>query len=385
MKARIFAAVLASLMMLSALALVPVRADKSGDFEYKIIGGGATITKYTGSASKLTIPDTLGGKPVKELGEWSFSMSETLTSVTIPKSVTVIANSAFFECSKLTRITIPAGVKTIGANAFWNCSSLTGIDVDSKNKEYKSIDGVLYDYDLTKLIVCPAGTKLTSIKVPDGVTEIDYSAFYFCISLKSVTIPDSVTKIGEFAFAYCLALESVKLPAGIKALASCSFSPCPKLTSIDIPAGVTEIGESAFAGCESLKSVTIPYTVKTVGAGAFSSCPSLNEVHYSGSESDWNRINISDQGNDDLKSAKVIYNQKEVTETATDSETDRHVDTTAHNTRSKDTDSDKGRTADDDFDHSLRTIFFVLTALAVAIFAAIIVLTVVIAKKKKNN
>ena len=102
-------------------------------------------------------------------------------------------------CSSLTSVTIPDSVTEIGEYAFDGCTSLTSINVSKQNPNYTSIDGILYDKEGTTLICCPAGTEKSSVTIPDSVTSIEGLAFYECTSLTSVTIPDSVTTIGGWA------------------------------------------------------------------------------------------------------------------------------------------------------------------------------------------
>ena len=97
----------------------------------------------------------------------------SLTSITVPNSVTSIEPATFEECRSLTSITIPNSVISIGYRAFSQCSSLT------------------------------------SITVPNSVKSIGDFAFYDCYSLTSITIPNSVTSIGEGAFLNCRSLTSI--------------------------------------------------------------------------------------------------------------------------------------------------------------------------------
>jgi len=126
------------------------------------------------------------------------------------------------RCSSLTSITIPNGVTEIGNCAFDGCSSLT------------------------------------SINIPDGVTEIGSWAFSGCSSLKSINIPESVTKIVGGAFLHCSSLISVTIPYGVTEIGGFAFYGCSSLTSINIPGGVTEIRNYSFSGCSSLELVIIP-------------------------------------------------------------------------------------------------------------------------------
>ena len=138
-----------------------------GDYLYKeLADGNVEITGYTGKASALSIPSTLGGKKVTTIGVRAFQNCTSIKNVTIPDSVTSIAIYAFQSCSGLTSITIPNGVKIIKASTFQNC------------------------------------TGLTSVTIPKSVTEIEPQAFLNCDSLKTVTIPSSVVKISDHAFGY---------------------------------------------------------------------------------------------------------------------------------------------------------------------------------------
>ncbi|MBR4720542.1 MAG: leucine-rich repeat domain-containing protein, partial [Clostridia bacterium] len=130
------------------------------------------------------------------IGERAFEGCYSLTTITIPDSVTSIGEAAFRDCNSLTSITIPDSVTSIGDDAFRNCESLTSITIPDS---VTSIGGSAFSY-------C---RSLTSITIPDSVTSIGEGAFYGCRSLTSITIPDSVTSIGERAFFWCSNLTDV--------------------------------------------------------------------------------------------------------------------------------------------------------------------------------
>ena len=274
------------------------------------------VTAYTGDNEAVSIPQqvTYEGTTytVTRIGDHAFSHCTGLTSVTIPNSVTEIGLQPFFGCLNLTDIivdpenssycsidgvlydkevsilincpegkkgslTIPSSVTTIGINAFSACSNLTDIIVDPENSSYCSIDGVLYDKEVSVLIKCPEGKK-GDLNIPSSVTTIGDYAFYYCERLKSVTTPNSVKTIGQWAFAYCTGLTSVTIPYSVTTIGDNVFYYCERLKSVTIPNSVKTIGQWAFAYCTGLTSVTIPYSVTTIGNSAFLACSNLTDI-----------------------------------------------------------------------------------------------------------
>ena len=180
-----------------------------------------------------------------------------LTRVTIPDSVTSIGDCAFSLCDSLTSITIPDSVEQIGTNPFTVCSALKSISVSPEHPYFATIDGVLFRKADKALISYPAGISSSTYTIPQGITAIGDSAFYYCDSLTSVSIPDSVTSIGDNAFYFCESLTSVTIPDSVTAIGDSAFSYCDSLTSVSIPDSVTAIGNRAFYYCDSLTSVSI--------------------------------------------------------------------------------------------------------------------------------
>ena len=228
----------------------------SSDYEYTLLDDGtAEITGYNGNDKNLTIPDQLDGHPVAAIGDSAFSFCSSLTSVSIPDSVT-----------------------EIGANPFSYCDNLTKIIVSPDHPSLAVIDGVLFSKPDKRLICYPAGKQGTAYQIPSGIQIIGEDAFYECSSLTSVSIPDSVTAIGDDAFSFCSSLASASIPDSVAAIGNSAFSFCSSLTSVSIPDSVTAIGNSAFSFCSSLSSVSIPDSVTAIGVNPFILCEKLTKI-----------------------------------------------------------------------------------------------------------
>lgn len=127
-------------------------------------------------------------------------------------------------------------------------------------------------------------TDVAVINIPQSVTTIEESAFYYCDKLTSITIPDSVTSIGPRAFAWCNGLESVTFGKGIESIPDFCFNHCASLTSLVIPKEITQIGVRAFSYCETLNEIDLSSGVTQIGERAFSGCPELKFAIFGNNE-----------------------------------------------------------------------------------------------------
>ncbi len=191
------------------------------------------------NCENLVIPEG-----VTSIKEEAFDGNEKISSISFPESLETIGNSAFSGCTgitkitlneeledigynafrgtKLTKIKIPYNVNFIGASAF-NCE----IEVDPMNTKFDDLDGILYDYNETGLIIYPSSKRDEHYDVPDDIIKISYFAF-----------EDSC-------------LHSISLPKSIKTLETHIFNGCANLTLLKInvedPEEI-EIDENCFEG-----------------------------------------------------------------------------------------------------------------------------------------
>ena len=251
--------------------------------------GDSAFSDCTGLIS-VTMPDGVTG-----IGESAFSGCTGLADVSMPEGVTSIGASAFSGCAALTGIAIPQSVTGIGNLAFSGCTELAAINVAYGNIYYSSVDGLLYNDDITTLILCPQG-KAGEVILPSGLTAIAASALSGCAKLNAVTIPQYVAAIGNNAFSGCVNIAvtvytnivrawspvfadaaglTVNLTNNVTGIDQDAFTGCTGLIAISIPDGITGIGISAFSGCTGLYSITIPSKITRINDSVFSGCTRL--------------------------------------------------------------------------------------------------------------
>lgn len=269
-----------------------------------------TITGYGGTDTVVVIPSKINGVTVETIGNAAFRDS-SVTSVTIPASVTEIGSNAFAGCTNLTSV-----------NYEGDWSNLT---IQSGNPAVQdAANAPLFDFeftpDNTAVIVtnykyngAAADVTIPSRYKGKPVTTIGHAAF-FNSAVTSVTIPDSVTSISDSAFVNCPQLTNISIPNSVTYIGFSAFNSCTSLKSITLPSSLSTIQSYAFCNCGNLETIRIPVSVTSIGNCAFADCPSLMTVTYPGSKTQWD--DITKGSNNDVLENHLICAKLEATFTA---------------------------------------------------------------------
>jgi hypothetical protein len=232
-------------------------AANYGDFTYEQItlgGGGSApsesyiqITKYNGSATSVSFPSSINGLPVKVLGSGValFNVENTVTSLTIPSTVTYIGDGACSSCTGLTSITIPNSVTSIGVRAFSDCIQLKQVTMSS------------------------------------NLTNLGGAAFYGCSNLTDITIPTKLLVLEDSVFE-STGLTSITVPDNIQSIRLLAFARCLSLEKVYLGNGVSVIGVGAFVGCLNLKTIVFGQNVNIIGDGIVYNCSNLESIYFLG-------------------------------------------------------------------------------------------------------
>lgn len=216
----------------------------------KKIDGTSTFMNCT-SLTSVSLPEDM----VYFYG-YTFEGCTSLKSITLPKKLDCIMTNAFAGCVSLTSLYIPASVSEIGRDAFEGCSGITSFHVDEANQNYSSEGTVLFNKDKTRLIYA-LGQIEGDYKVPATVRDINEWAFRDQSRVLSVSLPEGLTQVQMYLFDGCTNLQSVSLPKSLKSIEYAAFKGCSSLASLSIPAATENISEGAFEGCTGVTSFNV--------------------------------------------------------------------------------------------------------------------------------
>ena len=310
------------------------------DFQYNVIAGNAYVTQYTGTATNVVVPSTLGDFPVIQIEPHAFYNNTTMKTLTLSEGITTLANEAILNCSELETINYPSTLSmdfsgNTGLSSLpMYCYKLKNINVAEGNKYMKDVDGILYTADMKTVVQCPPAYTNSSVTIPNGVETIAPCAFQDCINIKKVIMPNTVKVICHWAFNWAnnlteinisencesiypfafanTGLKEISIPAATINIENSAFGMgcyLEKITvdsdnpvyyvengvlrsdtvlnkylygrnesSYIIPEGIESIGQYAFENATNLKSITLPTTLDSIWPGAFQGCTGLTHV-----------------------------------------------------------------------------------------------------------
>ena len=246
---------------------------------FAIIGGAVFTSQFSAFAHETVNQNTVNNTTslsdsyeykINEDGTAEITKYTGLESeLTIPSEldgykVCKIAEGTFFHCENLSSITVPDSVTEIKTGAFGEC------------------------------------TNLTDIKLSENLTHIDDGVFHDCINLKSIVLPNSLKLMAKGVFENCTSLEEIKLPDNLNSIGVWSFKNCSNLKSIVVPDSVTNISNMAFENCTNLEKIVIPTNVSWISTDTFKNCDKVTIYGYGGSYAqtyaDENNIPFVDMG-----------------------------------------------------------------------------------------
>ena len=196
-----------------------------------------------------------------------YSNRSSITSVIIFDGVTSIGRSAFYNCSSLTSLTVPPSVTSIGSNAFYGCWTMESLYITDLaawcniSQSDSSAPFIRNSYDNYRgggnLYI--NGVHVTTLTIPDGITEIPYRAFSGFAGITSIQF-NQVTTIGLSAFSSCHGLTEVMIQEGVTTINTSAFRYCSNLQSISIPASAMSLGDYILSNCKEITDIYVHWT-----------------------------------------------------------------------------------------------------------------------------
>lgn len=212
-----------------------------GDWTYKTITGGVSITAYSGSDATITLPTTITHNnttyKVRAVDMLAFEDNQTLEFLTIPAQITKLGYLSFYRCVNLKQITFQGDITLSDSTSPFKGAGVNG-------------DGVTVIFE----------EGVTSI--PDNLFSGSDKSSYLYANIVKVQLADSVTTIGGLAFGNCYYLKDFKLSNQLTSIGDKAFQNCESLTTLDFPKTLSELGYGAYNGCTALTEIKINSNVE---------------------------------------------------------------------------------------------------------------------------
>lgn len=291
----------------------------SEDLMYQCVDGFASVFKVVSARSTYLIPTTVynHGAPyiVDRIASTSsanmhngvFSNLLSITSITLPVTLTNIGKDAFYGCANLQTVSLPSTLESIGDYAFYGCTSLhlnalpPGI-VKIGNRAFMNTPITVSVLPATLLSIGESAFRSTNVGIgiiPMSVTAVGQSAFadadYItrmeftqptqvaigvlasCGGMTSVVFPDGLVSVPASVCEDCTSLTSARVPSTVTSISQGAFQGCTALTGIQLPDGLKVISQNGFNG-SGLTSITLPKDLTQIQSDAFKECTALDRV-----------------------------------------------------------------------------------------------------------
>lgn len=218
----------------------------------------STVLNIQNGAFKncLALEDVALGDGFSILRTETFAGCVALRSIDIPNGVLKVEERAFDGCTSLQTVWIGSQVDSIHTFAFSGCIGMEHFEVDWRNTNYSSRDGVLYNASRQELV-----------RYPIGRSDTHY------------TVPYRVKNLREYALSGCVHLEQLGFENGLQVVGDYAISQCNKLAEVDFPLSLIAVGNGAMKDCPALRHVLFEAGVKRLGSRIFEGCPALSDVH----------------------------------------------------------------------------------------------------------
>jgi hypothetical protein len=253
------------------LKLYTAEPVTDGLYTYLAARGQAIITATSCGHGNITIPDSLGGNPVKVIGSSVFAECDNITSITIPATVTSIGMFGLVTANPLTSAHFKGNAPTIDANGvlwlkegakIYYCNGASGYTTNPWNLIERASED------------CPGSPFTVENGYGYTVTDNQSTIVTHECPVGAIVLPDRLgghptVAIADGVFAGCAGLTSVTIPNSIRNIGGSAFSGCIGLTSVTIPASVTRIGNSAFSDCSNLYNAYFTGNAPTMGDDVF--------------------------------------------------------------------------------------------------------------------
>lgn len=312
---------------------IPSEVEIEGT-KYAVTEVGSNAALNCDKIEAVSFPSTL-----RSIGRNSFDGCSSITAVEFNEGLITLGSYSFNNCTALKSITIPSTLTTFEVSVFFGCDALERVEVTDLSKwcSLSFNDASSNPISLAKHLYVN-GNEVTSLDIPEGVSElkqyvfaglasvtevtvpasvktIGANAFYGCSGIEAVntpdlaawcdinfdkstsnpvsqckvlkvngqllsevTVPEGATTVKQYVFYNCTSISKITFPSTLTSLGNYAFYNCTGLEQIELPATLTTVGNAAFAGCSGLKSIVIPESVTSLPTNMFQNCKALESV-----------------------------------------------------------------------------------------------------------